>query len=869
MIDVIIKQNHPPTLKTSLNLTNDFLTSVSFDSENINNLVFTFETSATLFSNDDNERNEYSELSVQPLMNELDNLEDIISNTLFTSIIANQADIIDENITNNDIINADISPEIRLTVEEMDEQNFKIKPGKVVRMDLEGVEIAGKECYKLIESERKFFGKQEKFDFCYDLEDTIFTELSDEEIEPPCEDNQIDTNPWRRYKVKRRKNGTIRRQRSKLINSKSKSGNKKSCTNKTQKSCEKYFHPNAIYDPDTDSCLDPKFRACEEGIKTCVNACRCKEGTRDNGWTQDGVSYTIVGCKKEVFTGDLCEINRCDLISCDSDEECMVYNRRPTCFKAVNLVEINLNDSLALAENTNTDFCQDITCQNINEICFVLDTEDLPMTGCIPKLCSDSPSLNCGDNGLCIDRNSPQSEISDYRSCSCKMGYFGLNCQLDACSNIDCMNGVCEVNNSGQAECICDAGWGKNEDYGLSSMCSEDIDECLGNDNPCQNRGICRNLNIKADNQPFECDCLPSYYNHGTDKSCFSTFDDCATGMDYCGGNGICISQDRQISNVPEYICDCDLGYEFSLEMKTCLPVVHICQKDDNTCQNNGLCLPDGPGEDYLCECAKGFEGNNCELDINECDITINQNTDLCGEFGSCENLPGTYQCNCINNYRGANCEIEPMFIVEVPITLVLQKVCTDEEQGEIASLVQAEIQKYSKIEFFNELPIIKVDCEKMKVDLKAIFNVPYSSFEEIPLKTVSSLQDVLQTDPNFGEKLQNMLDETNGTLGRRRKRRQTGDPSIIDPVTITDLIRILIVNENMICDDSGTLLNCEETTKMSDQNIFSAFEGFYQSNACENNPCGNNGICSIDLEGFNSINGYICQCYQGYSQGW
>lgn len=57
-------------------------------------------------------------------------------------------------------------------------------------------------------------------------------------------------------------------------------------------------------------------------------------------------------------------------------------------------------------------------------------------------------------------------------------------------------------------------------------------------------------------------------------------------------------------------------------------------------CQNGGTCL------DYLrppkCECAQGFEGNVCSIDINECDILK-----PCQNKGWCEDRTNDYICHC------------------------------------------------------------------------------------------------------------------------------------------------------------------------------------------------------------------------------
>ena len=83
-----------------------------------------------------------------------------------------------------------------------------------------------------------------------------------------------------------------------------------------------------------------------------------------------------------------------------------------------------------------------------------------------------------------------------------------------------------------------------------------------------------------------------------------------------------------------------------------------ICEGEDpcadQSCKNGGICQIIDPLK-YKCICdGTGFEGANCEIDINECE----DNTDEC-KNGLCKNLPGSYECDCYSGYTGNICETD------------------------------------------------------------------------------------------------------------------------------------------------------------------------------------------------------------------
>ena len=169
---------------------------------------------------------------------------------------------------------------------------------------------------------------------------------------------------------------------------------------------------------------------------------------------------------------------------------------------------------------------------------------------------------------------------------------------------------------------------------------------------PCLNEGLC----IDGINS-YECDCTDTGFQGA---HCQVNVDDCESLP--------CMHDSQCLDGVKDYTCRCFGGYEG----KNCERDIDECEAAP--CQNGATCLERSnrtlydlgvfadfsynTSGGYVCRCLAGFEGDDCQINIDECALPTSGGGSPC-KFGTCIDGVNNYTCQCDDGYEGDDCETE------------------------------------------------------------------------------------------------------------------------------------------------------------------------------------------------------------------
>jgi Notch-like protein len=288
-----------------------------------------------------------------------------------------------------------------------------------------------------------------------------------------------------------------------------------------------------------------------------------------------------------------------------------------------------------LCPNPNGNACIFIECENGGECQEDPTTVECFKCQCSPgftgKVCQTPVVIlptgcnpGCQNNGICSGN-----------ICVCPNGYTGQFCEIrDFCvPNNPCQNGGQCISTGANYLCDCtDTGY-------TGTTCTDLITTNLCAPNPCQNGGQC-----SSNGGTVNCLCVNGY----TGAFCQIAPIPCVATP--CQNDGVC-----QLTASNTYACVCKEDYTGS-QCETSVVATHPCVTMPGICQNSGTCTINGAG--YLCRCAIGWSGTNCQTPDTITSCTQNP----CGAHGVCiqaiaPNGPVVF-CNCEDRWTGKFCDI-------------------------------------------------------------------------------------------------------------------------------------------------------------------------------------------------------------------
>ncbi|KAJ8041072.1 Hyalin [Holothuria leucospilota] len=402
--------------------------------------------------------------------------------------------------------------------------------------------------------------------------------------------------------------------------------------------------------------------SCTFNIRIMIES-PCVVNPCNNGGTCVAVDLDRTSCVcPRCFTGDFCQIavDVCSGNMCTFGSTCVPVPGSceqytcncPPCFTGpfCNIA----GDVCAGNECSNGGFCQPDPTDCTRYTCVCPSCFSGPFCQIRANGCSPNP---CQNNAVCTDLSA--TECNAYR-CDCVGCFDGFNCERaipNPCNQNPCLNGgTCTRNLQFCASytCRCIPGF----DGDICQRRPVDLfNPC--NSFPCENGGSC--CSQESDTN-YVCVCPQGYA--GINCGMIA-----ATGADLCLGNpcqngGSCFasyySGSSSFMYTPQYMCLCAAGFtgnncQFNVFT---IPSQDVCSMDRGVCQNGGICTNTfnsfTSDVDFKCtNCPASAIGQTCEVIVPDACISS-----PCINSGTCVTESGGFRCICNPAFQGTFCQI-------------------------------------------------------------------------------------------------------------------------------------------------------------------------------------------------------------------
>jgi len=281
-------------------------------------------------------------------------------------------------------------------------------------------------------------------------------------------------------------------------------------------------------------------------------------------------------------------------------------------------------------------------------------------------------------------------------------------------------------------------------------------------------------------------------------------------------------------------------------------------------CLNGGECVDDLM-MNYTCVCAQGFDGHNCEIDIDECESSP------CMNGGTCVDGVNQYTCICHKGYAGIDCHMyaycwdeavldmqEVDLIMNVASQEECVQLCDEETSFDCVSVnYGVEYDNHGICKLNNESHLTSSDNYHGDMIYQYCIVGPACWYDmAIPRKYVEKIIDSPTLLSLFSE-------------SERTRRHSTHEASEQDHPGHDECVQACMQETDFVC-RSINFQHGTGSCKLSSQNYHTIHPEKIESNVwndhciidvdeCAHSPCLNDGTC---VDNFNT---YTCKCAPGY----